>query len=195
LEEALQECLAPPTPCACIALATRSRATFRPTPRSGSPPRRWPSTLPDQTCQRLDAQESVQRLTSFAPASQARYPGSDSNRHCCRPEFEFAPASQARYPGSDSNRHWMVFETIASAVGLPGLPPGFRQGLEFGGQSTGPGRLPACRTIAEALRGSQRLQISPGHDNRDLRKIRQPLHPGRRRVPSRARRGSPDLAS
>ena len=60
------------------------------------------------------------------------------------------PARCARYPGSDSNRHWMVFETIASAVGLPGLPPASRQGLQCAGQSIGPGRLAACGRMTRA---------------------------------------------
>jgi hypothetical protein len=36
----------------------------------------------------------------------------------CRTDNAFA------CPGWDSNPHWMVFETMASAVGLPGLTGG-----------------------------------------------------------------------
>src|SRR6201990_3249461 len=44
-------------------------------------------------------------------------------RLCHRPSYHHAgtPCRSARCPGWDSNPHWTLFESAASAVGLPGL--------------------------------------------------------------------------
>jgi hypothetical protein len=119
--------------------------------------------------------------------------------------FSSAPLAALGTPGRIRTDTGWCLRPLPLPLGYRGCRRMFRQGLEFGGQSIGPGRLPACGTITGTVRQgrrSPRLPMSPTSPRpvvhgppiprRAKHRNKQDHQSGRRRVPSRV--GPPSSA-